>query len=223
MADILDVRGLTRRFGGLTAVANIDLDVGEGELVSVIGPNGAGKTTLFNLISGLDRPDAGAVTLRRARRSPALSPERLAALGIARTFQHGRVFGNLSVSGQRADRRACALAGGPSPRARCSGHCSNCCSRSSGRRRSRPRSARCAPRSREILAAFGDRLLPRMEQSGLQPVLCQPPPGRDRPRAGAASAPAAARRADRRHEPDRDGRDAGADRRPEGARPDRSC
>ncbi|MBV9782517.1 MAG: ATP-binding cassette domain-containing protein, partial [Acidisphaera sp.] len=59
MAALLEVRGLTRRFGGLTAVNAIDLHLRDGELVSIIGPNGAGKTTLFNLVSGLDRPDAG--------------------------------------------------------------------------------------------------------------------------------------------------------------------
>ena len=54
---LLSLRGVTRTFGGLTAVDHIDLDLGQGELVSIIGPNGAGKTTLFNLVTGLDRPD----------------------------------------------------------------------------------------------------------------------------------------------------------------------
>ena len=93
---LLEIAGLTRRFGGLTAVNGLSLTVGQGELVSVIGPNGAGKTTLFNLISGLDAPDAGAVTFE-GRDVTGLSAERLAALGLARSFQHGRVFGNLSV------------------------------------------------------------------------------------------------------------------------------
>ena len=62
-ASLLSVRGLTRRFGGLTAVDDIDLDLAKGELVSIIGPNGAGKTTLFNLVTGLDRPDGGEVRL----------------------------------------------------------------------------------------------------------------------------------------------------------------
>ena len=93
---MLSLRGLTRRFGGLTAVDSIDLDLARGELVSIIGPNGAGKTTLFNLVTGLDRPDAGEVSLD-GRAITGLSPERLAGEGIARTFQLGRVFGNLSV------------------------------------------------------------------------------------------------------------------------------
>ncbi|WP_038970854.1 ATP-binding cassette domain-containing protein, partial [Bradyrhizobium genomosp. III] len=94
--SMLSLRGLTRRFGGLTAVDAIDLDLAKGELVSIIGPNGAGKTTLFNLITGLDRPDAGTVHFE-GQDITGLSPERLAGEGIARTFQLGRVFGNLSV------------------------------------------------------------------------------------------------------------------------------
>ncbi|MCP3387189.1 ABC transporter ATP-binding protein [Bradyrhizobium sp. CCGB12] len=94
--SMLSLRGLTRRFGGLTAVDAIDLDLAKGELISIIGPNGAGKTTLFNLVTGLDRPDAGAVSFE-GQDITGLSPERLAAEGIARTFQLGRVFGNLSV------------------------------------------------------------------------------------------------------------------------------
>ncbi|SFV17907.1 ABC transporter ATP-binding protein [Bradyrhizobium arachidis] len=93
---MLSLRGLTRRFGGLTAVDAIDLDLARGELISIIGPNGAGKTTLFNLVTGLDRPDAGVVHFE-GQDITGLSPERLAADGIARTFQLGRVFGNLSV------------------------------------------------------------------------------------------------------------------------------
>ena len=75
---MLSLRGLTRRFGGLTAVDRIDLDLAKGELVSIIGPNGAGKTTLFNLVTGLDRPDAGEVRLD-GQVITGLSPERLAA------------------------------------------------------------------------------------------------------------------------------------------------
>jgi branched-chain amino acid transport system ATP-binding protein len=94
--NMLEIRGLTRRFGGLTAVDAVDLDVAEHEFVSIIGPNGAGKTTLFNLAAGLDEADAGTVRLE-GRDVSGFSPEKLAALGVARTFQHGRVFANLSV------------------------------------------------------------------------------------------------------------------------------
>lgn len=96
MPSLLEVEGLTRRFGGLTAVAGVDLRLEPGELVSVIGPNGAGKTTLFNLITGLDRPDAGRVRLA-GEDITGWAAQRLAAAGLARTFQHGRVFANLSV------------------------------------------------------------------------------------------------------------------------------
>ncbi len=129
MAPVLELAGLTRRFGGVTAVDGLALSVNEGELVSVIGPNGAGKTTMFNLVTGLDKPDAGTVTFA-GRDVTGLPAERLAALDFARTFQHGRVFGNLSVldnvlvgahtrlkavaaamAGSRTNRRACACAG----------------------------------------------------------------------------------------------------------------
>jgi branched-chain amino acid transport system ATP-binding protein len=96
MSSLLEIRGLTRRFGGLTAVNRVDLDVAEGELVSIIGPNGAGKTTLFNLVTDLDDADEGTVRLA-GEDVTELSSDRLAALGLARTFQHGRVFANLSV------------------------------------------------------------------------------------------------------------------------------
>jgi branched-chain amino acid transport system ATP-binding protein len=96
MAPILQLEGLTRRFGGVTAVDALALSVAEGELVSIIGPNGAGKTTMFNLVTGLDTPDAGIVTFAD-RNVTGLPAEQLATLGFARTFQHGRVFGNLSV------------------------------------------------------------------------------------------------------------------------------
>ncbi len=92
----LEIRGLSRRFGGVAAVKALDLDVREGEFVSLIGPNGAGKTTTFNMISGLDRADEGEIVFS-GRRIDRLSPEAIAALGVARTFQHGRVFANLSV------------------------------------------------------------------------------------------------------------------------------
>jgi branched-chain amino acid transport system ATP-binding protein len=93
---LLSLCGVTRTFGGLTAVDHVDLDLGQGELVSIIGPNGAGKTTLFNLVTGLDRPDAGEVRLG-GQVITGFAPEKLANYGVARTFQLGRVFGNLSV------------------------------------------------------------------------------------------------------------------------------
>ncbi len=89
MTALLQVQGVMRRFGGVTAVKQLDLTFDDGELLSVIGPNGAGKTTLFNLITGHDVPDAGRIVFA-GRDIAGLSPERIAALGLARTFQHGR-------------------------------------------------------------------------------------------------------------------------------------
>jgi len=96
-AEILyDVRNVTRRFDGLTAVAGVSFSIARGECVSVIGPNGAGKSTLFNLLAGADMPNEGVVRFD-GEDVTGYAPEQLAARGIARTFQHGRVFGNLSV------------------------------------------------------------------------------------------------------------------------------
>jgi branched-chain amino acid transport system permease protein len=93
---VLEIRGLTRRFGGLTAVDGLDVTVNDGEIVSLVGPNGAGKTTVFNLISGVLRPTAGSVRLlgRELVGQPA---HRITHHGIARTFQNIRVFPQLTV------------------------------------------------------------------------------------------------------------------------------
>ena len=94
--SILQIQGLTRRFGGLTAVDGVDVTVNQGEIVSLVGPNGAGKTTVFNLISGVLRPTAGSVRLlgRELVGQPA---HRITHHGIARTFQNIRVFPQLTV------------------------------------------------------------------------------------------------------------------------------
>ncbi len=85
-APLLAVRGLRKAFGGLVAVNDVDLEVRAGEIVSVIGPNGAGKTTLFNLLSGVYRPDAGAIIYRGVDVS-GFEPHDACLRGIARTFQ----------------------------------------------------------------------------------------------------------------------------------------
>ena len=92
----LELRGVSLAFGGLTVVDDLDLVVGEGEIVSVIGPNGAGKTTLFNLVTGLYRPDAGEITLD-GESLLGLEPHEIAGRGVARTFQSIRLFLNMSV------------------------------------------------------------------------------------------------------------------------------
>ena len=93
---MLRLERVTKRFGGLTAVRDVTLAVGAGELVGIIGPNGSGKTTLFNVISGYYRPDEGRVLLdsRDVTGEPAYAISRL---GLTRTFQIVKPFGNLSV------------------------------------------------------------------------------------------------------------------------------
>ena len=93
---MLEVRELTRRFGGLTAVDRVSTRIDAGELVGLIGPNGAGKTTLFNLISGVTPPSSGEV-LFEGRAISGLKPFEIARLGIGRTFQNLRVFPNMTV------------------------------------------------------------------------------------------------------------------------------
>jgi ABC-type branched-subunit amino acid transport system ATPase component len=93
---LLDIRHLTKAFGGLLAVDDVDLAVERGEIVSVIGPNGAGKTTFFNLITGLIKPDDGAVVLD-GEDIVGLDPNRILALGMARTFQTVRLFPEMTV------------------------------------------------------------------------------------------------------------------------------
>ena len=84
------------RFGGLTAVSGVDLRVGERQLVGLIGPNGAGKTTVFNIVTGVYAPTEGSIRLG-GESIAGLKPNRIAARGIARTFQNIRLFGGLSV------------------------------------------------------------------------------------------------------------------------------
>ncbi|HET9491271.1 MAG TPA: ABC transporter ATP-binding protein [Methylomirabilota bacterium] len=93
---MLKLEGVTKRFGGLTAVRQVTLAVGSGELVGVIGPNGAGKTTLFNVIAGYHPPDGGRV-LFEERDITGQPPHLICQSGLTRTFQIVKPFGNLSV------------------------------------------------------------------------------------------------------------------------------
>jgi branched-chain amino acid transport system ATP-binding protein len=92
---VLDARGVTMRFGGLTAVRNVDLQVNSGEIVGLIGPNGAGKTTFFNCLTGLYTPTEGEVRYK----GKVLPPQsfKVTAAGVARTFQNIRLFSNMTV------------------------------------------------------------------------------------------------------------------------------
>jgi branched-chain amino acid transport system ATP-binding protein len=96
MAAILVTRGLGKRFGGLHAVSDLDLDVEEGSIHSIIGPNGAGKTTAFNLITQNLPPSSGTVLLRGEELN-GLTPDRVAAAGISRTYQNIRLFRNITA------------------------------------------------------------------------------------------------------------------------------
>jgi len=95
-ADVLDVRNVTIRFGGLTAVSEVSLRQGAGEILSLIGPNGAGKTTLFNLLTGVYQPNEGRISFLGADITRVRAHMR-ARLGIARTFQNIRLFHSLTV------------------------------------------------------------------------------------------------------------------------------
>jgi branched-chain amino acid transport system ATP-binding protein len=93
---LFETRGLSKGFGGVQAIDSLDLHVDEGEVVSVIGPNGAGKTTFFNVVTGMIRPDEGAI-LFGGRNISGLRPNEVLEIGIARTFQNVRLFPEMTV------------------------------------------------------------------------------------------------------------------------------
>ncbi len=181
---VLDARGVTMRFGGLTAVRNVDLHVNAGEIVGLIGPNGAGKTTFFNCLTGLYIPTEGEVRYK----DTVLPPKsfKVTAAGIARTFQNIRLFANMTVLEKRAGRP-------PHPDE----------GRFLVRDPARPRLPQ--GRSRLPRPRHGT---PRVRRTGEEgrPPLPQPPlrraaQARNRPRTRQRARPAPPRRAHRRHEP----------------------
>lgn len=93
---LLEIHGLVKRFGGITAVDHVDLQVDKGQIQGLIGPNGAGKTSLFNLITGLYPADSGRFMFNGKPFKPS-SPHKIAKLGLARTFQNIRLFKSLTV------------------------------------------------------------------------------------------------------------------------------
>lgn len=94
--DILEITGLTKKFGGLQANTNINLNVQKGSITAVIGPNGAGKTTLFNMVTGVYKPTSGNILLN-GKSIVGLKPHAVARQGISRTFQNIRLFNNITV------------------------------------------------------------------------------------------------------------------------------
>jgi len=96
MTPLLETRGLSKTFGGLKAVQNVNLNVAPNQVVSVIGPNGAGKTTFFNCLSGIYRPETGAILLD-GHDITGRQPHQVCKRGVARTFQNIRLFPEMSV------------------------------------------------------------------------------------------------------------------------------
>lgn len=93
---MLEVQGITQRFGGVTALEDVSFRVADGAITGIIGPNGAGKTTLFNIVTGIYTPTSGTVHLQ-GKNVSRFAPERLASLGMVRTFQNIELFGRMTV------------------------------------------------------------------------------------------------------------------------------
>jgi len=93
---LLELRGISKRFGGLQALARVSMELDDGMIASLIGPNGAGKTTLFNTLTGLYRPDEGEIRFQ-GRSLVGMRPEKITRAGISRTFQNIRLFSHMTV------------------------------------------------------------------------------------------------------------------------------
>ena len=198
MADsalLVKARAVTKRFGGLLAVHDVDFDIPRGSIVSLIGPNGAGKTTFFNMITGYYVPTSGDISFdghevvtMKGKRAKSLKPHEVTKLGIGRTFQNIRLFGTMSALdnvkvGINVHLRATGGTRSYAPR------------RCFARRASRSRSAwHCSSWSTST----------RGRNLGTQPAVRRPASARDRPGAGDPSEAAPARRADRGDEQQRD-------------------
>ena len=96
MEYLLQTQHLTMTFGGLTAVSDLNIEIGNGQIIGLIGPNGAGKTTAFNMITGVYRPTSGSIIFK-GRPIGGIKPHRITAMGIARTFQNVRLFKEMTV------------------------------------------------------------------------------------------------------------------------------
>ncbi len=95
--SILEVKGVSKYFGGLAALNDINLTIQEGEIRGIIGPNGAGKTTLFNVVSGVYRPDSGQIFYMKGKRIDGLATSKIAEMGLVRTFQRTALYQDFTV------------------------------------------------------------------------------------------------------------------------------
>lgn len=150
MSHLLELAGVSKRFGGVQAVKDVDFHADFGEIVGVIGPNGAGKTTLFNIVTGFYSPDEGTMVFD-GNNIAGLKPNALTRLGMARTFQSVRLFNAMTVLenamvGQHTRTKA-GLVGS--------------LTRS---KRTIAEEERITAKAREALGFFGERLLPRQNQ-----------------------------------------------------------
>ncbi|TPK20056.1 ABC transporter ATP-binding protein [Mesorhizobium sp. B2-5-9] len=120
MSPFLAISGLSKQFGGVTALAGVDLAIEEGEILGVVGPNGSGKTTLFNVVTGVHRPSGGSVAFR-GQDITGLNPHAISRAGIGYTFQQAMAFAglgvleNVQIAGEHA--RAGIASPWPSPQA----------------------------------------------------------------------------------------------------------
>jgi branched-chain amino acid transport system ATP-binding protein len=147
--SLLELKGVSKRFGGVQAVKDVDFHADRGEIVGVIGPNGAGKTTLFNIVTGFYVPDEGSMIFNGHNIS-GLKPNALTRLGMARTFQAVRLFNAMSVVenamvGQHTRTRAGVW---------------GALTRTKG---TKAEEEKILEKARQSLAFFGDRLLPRQD------------------------------------------------------------
>ncbi|HEY6434755.1 MAG TPA: ABC transporter ATP-binding protein [Acetobacteraceae bacterium] len=148
---LLEVRQLTKTFGGLRALQGIDLRIREGEILGLIGPNGSGKTTFFNVLSGLYPATSGTIRFAGHADITRLSPHRITRQGIARTFQNQRLFNQMTVIENVLAGLVCRTKAG-------------LLSIVLGRRFARGEQQAARQRAMDLLSLFGQRLVPRHDR-----------------------------------------------------------
>ena len=158
MTSLLAARGLSKDFGGLHALQELDLAIDDGEIVGVIGETGSGKTTLFNAISGIFPASSGNIVLSERHDLTRLPPHRITALGVARTFQNQRLFNQMTVLENVLVGMYCRTRSGLLRILLSTPGC-----------RAEKRAAEA--RALELLSIFGERLAPRRDRPA---VFCSP-------------------------------------------------